>query len=328
MKENKANRVPSLVLEFVAPGAIGFGSDEVPELLARSIEILRQTAVSPESTRLVVTGDFVASVRSRLGDHPSASTYGTERGPGTVGAKTMPQPDGSVDVIVPAWFFNLSASEDSTSARGKMVLRTILHESLHVAMRQNDQSYKPPADLSWRDLNFRNAADSIVDEYRAEAGVALSALEDEVSWSPVEILATLSSNLGEIVAKYQAHLDVQRLSFEVGEECLVAWRLMAYLAAADINDPTRRAVTVDIADELLWQRMAGDSWVSLRDALAQVPPGDQLLPDWEITRAVEEVSGVLIDWLLRLGFDWSDSQFRIMKWYFEDEDFLRAMDAM
>lgn len=316
------------MLQFVDPSTIGVDPQTgvIPDAMWQCLQLLGEVAPASERVRLVVTGNFIQSVQERLGEHPSAEDFDLQRGSGLVAGKTMPEPDGSIDVLLHAGFFSVDVESDEHASAAALAIRTVVHEAHHVAMRQNDQSYETPADQTWRDRNFTSSADSVIDEYRAEAGVAIVLVADESPWSPLEVLAALSKELGEVTASYQEHLDVGKLAFEIGTACLIAWRAMAYIAAADIADPASSPLTAEVLADPMWQRMAAHSWADFRDVLANTQPGRAVMTQPEIAAKVEQLAEILGDWLASIGFVWIGESFKIQPWYFEDDDFKDAMD--
>ena len=80
---------PGLTLEAVAPELIGVDvtSGRVPPLMRWCLSALKEIAPDPGRVRMVVTGDFVASVRDRL--EGLGHLYDLTRGSGFVGGKTI-----------------------------------------------------------------------------------------------------------------------------------------------------------------------------------------------------------------------------------------------
>lgn len=93
-------------------------------------------AVDADRVRLVITGDFVQSVRDRTLSEYYRENYDMERGTGMVGRKTMTLADGSVDVLLHASGFQAPGSEDDRTERENLTRRTTVHEANHVAMEQ------------------------------------------------------------------------------------------------------------------------------------------------------------------------------------------------
>lgn len=324
-----ARDLPTLTLELVDARSVGvdIAAGTAPEAMLRCLEVLHRLAVEPGKVRLIIAGDFVESVRKRTDEGPASDSFDLSRGSGMVAGKTMWQDDGTIDVLLPWWFFNVELDDEHASTAAHLAVRTATHEAQHVAMRQNTQGYVHPDEQAWRDRNFTSAADSILDEYRAEVG-AVALFEDEESpWSPTAILDALSLSLAAVVADYQAHLDVERLAFEVGEACVVAWKALAYVAAVDVHAPNRSPITPEVENDPLWRRLASESWPSFRAALQDSPSGLEVMSAAEIEAKVNHLARVLNDWLTDLGFTWTDERFLIKPWYFEDVDFVAAVET-
>lgn len=327
MTETSSGELPILQLQDVDPRSVRVDPDTgvVSAEMFECLSLLGEISVNPGQVRLVITGDFVGSVQQRLAGDRS-SEFDVERGSGMVAAKTMPGPDGFIDVLVPWWFFDVDREPAQRAESAALVVRTVVHEAHHVAMRQNQQGYKHADAESWRETNLRSAADSVIDEYRAESGVAATLVEEYSPWSPVEVLDALGRDVGKAVASYQEHLDVERLAFETGTACLVGWRALAYIAAVDVADRDRSPVTSEVAEDPLWKRLAANYWDEFRAVLQAVPAGRDIMPQADIALAVETLAVLLGKWLDGLGFTWTDNEFRIQSWYFEDEYFLAAED--
>lgn len=325
MTEASSGEMPILQLRDVDPRLVRVDPDTgvIPGEMFECLSLLGELSVDPGRVRLVITGDFVASVQKRLADGRS-SEFDVERGSGMVAAKTMPGSDGFIDVLVPWWFFNVNQEPAQREESAALVVRTVVHEAHHVAMRQNLQGYEHADDQSWRETNLRSAADSVIDEYRAESGVAATLVEDYSPWSPVEVLDALGRDVGRAVSSYQEHLDIERLVLATGNACLVAWRALAYIAAVDVADDDRSPVTSEVREDVLWKRLAADYWDEFRAVLQIVPPGRDIMTQADIALAVETLAVLFGKWLDGLGFIWTDDQFRIHPWYFEDEYFLAA----
>lgn len=320
--------VVGVVFEAVDPGALNVDIDAatVPPLMLWCVAALSELAPDPARVRLVVTGDFVGSVNARMSGGGAESSFDLARGSGFVGGKTIPMPDGTIDVLLhAAWFVEL----DDVAAReddGQMVKRTLAHEAQHVAMAQNDQGYELPGDLSWRMVNLRAGAESVIDEYRAELGVGPLQREGDARWDGVDVLTALRSDLARVVSDYQEHLVVDRLVHDVGTVSLVGWRTLAYMVAAGrVLPDTEQVPAVTLADPL-WQRMAAGRWDAFVRALEMNASGTIRMERAQIDDAVACLAEVLGDWLLDLGFRWTDSQFLIVDWDLLDPAFIQETE--
>lgn len=320
---------PGLALEAVEPAVIGVdvSNATVPPLMVWCLTALREIAPDSRKARLVVTGDFVGSVQSRL-EGTDRRSYDLTRGSGFVGGKTMPRADGTVDVLVHAGPFAQRGDEVLPDGLDQLIKRTVVHEAQHVAMEQNEQGFRPLQGAGFRTINLTSAAASVIDEYRAELGVPASLRDGDLRWDGTEVTTALRSDLARVVADYQEHLDVGRLVYGVGTVALIAWRSLAYMAAWSRLVPDDDCVTADTLSHPLWQRMVARQWNRFVLCLETIPPGTTVMSRSEIDVAVVGLSEILNAWLLDLGFLWTEaddgnSLFRIVEWDLLDPDFFQ-----
>lgn len=310
----------SLVLEHIPdPALIGVHPDtgEVPVAMGLCVQALSAIAPRPAQARLVVSGDFVRSVRDRLPPEV-AGGYGVRRGSGFVAAKTMPNEDGTVDVLVPSVSF-LTYPDETPEQATLAVLRTVVHEAGHVAMAQRGEVFRPPDDAGWRAGNLLALASEVLAEYRADRGVPATLRKHDAPWNGLEIAKALRADLSRVNASYQQHLDVVVLAQQVGNVTSMAWKTMAFMVAAEAVLPGHPAVEVSTALDPLWQRVAGPHFPALRTALRTAAAGDQPMSPGPLTRSVVAVAEVLGDWLDDLGLvfgttDDGQDVFLIAKW--------------
>lgn len=329
MSEDEPHPTRTVTLESVDPDAIGVDVEAglLPDLLNWCADTLASSVPEPKRASLVVTGDFVSSVRSRLPDSAPAESYGVERGAGIVAGKTMDRGDGTIDVLLPAFFFVTDASDDQKNAAARIASRTLVHEAAHVASIQNQQTYEYAGEPG-RDGDLATLAYEILDEYRAEVAVPLDLRQGELPLDFLSALDTLAEALGRAAAVYQQHHVVPQLVFEVADAASVAWKQMACVAALERLDPQQSSVTDDVRADPRWERMAETRWAAFQQALARSRAGNEVMEANEIALIVEELAATLLLWLEDLGFVWSEDRFDISTWYFEDEHFRRAFAAL
>lgn len=322
-----------LALEAVDPAHLRVDLDTgtVPPLMLWCVAALTQLSPEPSQVRLVVTGDFVGSVRARLGTDDGPVSFDLARGSGFVGGKTMPTPDGRIDVLTHASWFADPDDEPVRQVLEQLTKRTVVHEAQHVAMAQQHQGYVTPDDTGWRMTNLLSAADSVMGEYRAELGVGPGLRQGDLAWNALSVLGSLRSDLARVVADYQVHLDVGRLAYDVGTVGLVAWRSLAYMVAAGRVLADNEPVPVDVMADSLWERMAARRWGEFTEALGAGEPGTVRMERGELDAAIAHLAGVLGDWLGDLGFEWTDSAdgasyFRITHWDLLDPAFVQVDD--
>lgn len=303
------------------------------ELMNFCRETLGTLAARPEEVTLVIAGDFIESVRSRLPDGPYKEAFDVDRGAGMVGAKTMRVGD-EIHVVFPAWLFLDSAwaratlpqdeAEQITSTaafRAKQTRRTVVHEAQHVAMDQAGEDNQDFSDVPWARQNFLTVAHQVIAEYRAELGVPNDLREDYEAAFPVESLDHLREDLRRIATvEYQSHLDVGQLAYDVVQQTQHAWKTLAYVAAA------RRIAGVDLGESFpnemtrtqAWTLMAEPLWATFESLLSRIPSGAVRVDAVELRTWTGELADLLTDWLQTYGFVWRDigsaSEFRIRSW--------------
>lgn len=293
-------------------------------------------APEPQRVKVIITGDFVASVKGRLEDGPHRDAFTLERGTGLVGGKTMRVRD-EIHVLFHDWMFfdkeavialtpadEIQELESRDEWRERHVRRTAVHEGQHVAMMQANEDGVEFAGLGWARKNFLSAAREVIGEYRAELGVPKDLREPAELDFPVEGLVHLRAQLYQIAAiDYQQDLNVDKLAYEVVQCTLNVWKLLAYLAAA------RRVFGIDVGaapdhqvrEHEAWIQMAAQRWDVLESALADFPPGSSVLPDDTMQAGAETIASLLESWLQSIGFTWRDvdvaadrSEFKIASW--------------
>ena len=317
-----------LVLEWADLEAlhVDVEAGTVPELMGWCVAALTELAPDPSHVTLVVTGDFVASVHSRLGPD-RRQAYDLERGSGFVGGKTMLRPDGGLDVLLHAWWFG-EVEEEFRERTAQLVKRTLVHEAQHVAMAQQEREHTI-ADGTGRIMtNLLSGADSVLGEYRAELGVGPTLRDGELVWDALLVLEALRSDLARVVNDYQEHLDVGRLVLDVGTVGLVGWRGLAYMAAAG-RVMGNGQIPAEVTADPLWVRMAARHWDAFAEALAAAEPGTVRMGRDDLDAVVADLAGVLGEWLVDLGFEWTDypggnSLFKVVEWDLLDPAFIRA----
>lgn len=284
-------------------------SGSVPPLIRDCVLVLDLLAVHPSSARLVIADDFVGSVQARLG--ASAAGYTTARATGMVAGKTMQLADGTVDVVLPAWMFDVSADVDADE-RARLVLRTAIHEAGHVAMIQAGEKWTDPGGQRIADRSFRSTANSVIEEYRAELGVY--AVERAGSfggiqfgpqdWDYLELVADFVLKSRAADDAYQVSLDVYTLMQAIGGAAVEMWRVFAYLAAS--LRETDFVLPAGVTEHELWRRIADEHWEQFQSKLSELPPSSQRLEPESLDQITEDLDLILRRWMFALGFDLRD----------------------
>ncbi|MDZ5146297.1 hypothetical protein [Microbacterium testaceum] len=290
-------------------------------------------AVRVEEVTLVIAGDFIKSVKSRLPAGAYRDAFDVDRGAGTVGAKTM-RVGGEIHVIFPAWLFldstwaraTLSPEEaeritSTAESRAGQVRRTVVHEAQHVAMDQAGEDNQDFGNVPWVRQNFLVVAHQVIAEYRAELGVPNNLRESYEADFPVESLDHLREDLRRITTvEYQSHLNVERLAYDVVQQSHHAWKMLAYVAAArriagvGIGEPFPTEMTRTEA----WTLMAEPHWGAFEELLSRIPSGGVRVAAADLSAWTAELADLLVAWLQTYGFVWrdvgADSEFLIESW--------------
>jgi hypothetical protein len=285
-------------------------ANPLPKFLAICVNVASEIAYDPQRAALVITGDFVQSTKSRLGDSEAAKSYGLMRGEGFVGGKTIPQDD-RVVVLLHAEIFERALNFEANPDAAFLFLKTLVHEMNHVSMYQRGESSFSPDRKSWKEDNLTSAASAIIDEYRAELGAINRMPIDQCEWDPGEIYRHLEDDLLRTVTEYQDHRDVNRLAFEVGSHVLIALKPLAYCVA--FETVSGELVSMDLED--LRYSQARDrlpAWFTdYRNLLSGIPSGENDLPRADEQAFVAQLSR-LVDTHLRIfGFNWDEPRFSI-----------------
>lgn len=278
--------------------------------LEECARIVGRASLDPGKAVVVVTGDFVRSVRDRF-PAEIRHHYNSERGDGEVGAKTMVVAD-EVQVIMHEYYFEPQPDPSFDYAlRNKMIARLIRHEAGHVTMEHAGEANGPTID---RDgdarRRFLHIADEVISEYRAELGVALDDRTHVDGFEPEELAAWLRNRLAQVTTvDYQAHLDPRRLAYDVAGALQLAAKQLAPIAAKRVLQGIAPGAAFNAATEADpdWRAMGQPVWVSFAQALDGIPPASERIPQADLDRATVQLADVLHDWLIRLDFNWDDA---------------------
>lgn len=272
--------------------------------------IIADAALDADHAVLIVTGDFVRSVRDRF-PIEIRHHYNSERGEGEVGAKVMAVRN-EIHVIVPDYYFepNPDPSFDY-ELRNRLVTRMLRHEAGHVTMEQAGEASGPTIDRGGAARRrFLHIADEVISEYRAELDVALEYRTAIDGFKPEEIASWLRNTLTQItIVSHQAHLDAERLAYEVSAAMQIAAKQLAPNAA----DRALRGIAPSDAFEAAteadtdWQTMIKPVWASFAGALDGIPPASARVSQSDLERVTARLADVLNGWLLRLNFVWDDA---------------------
>ena len=312
-----------LAVDFCDAEALGVraGADgaTLTDSLLFCLGVTSALALRDSEVVLVITGDFVESVKARLPEGPYRDSYDRTRGAGTVGGKTLVVSD-EVHVLLDAWMF-YDALRDHAEDRGRLARRTASHEACHVAMEQSGEDEVVLDELTWDRQNFVSVAHQVISEYRAELGVPVDLREDyEISLAP-DSLAVLRDDLRRIAAvEYQQHRDVDKLAYDVTQQSHHLWKVLAYLAASRrvFGVPLGEPVPYHPADAENWELMVEAHWTTFEKLLSGIPEGGVRIEEGELDEKRTVLADLLFEWLRTFGFAWTTDQFLIESWHLVD----------
>jgi hypothetical protein len=279
---------------------------EVPPLLsavADGMQIVATRVNDLDRIDLVLTGDFVASVQTRLAGPDGSVEYHAKRGPGMAVAKTIPVGD-RIAIIVPVVWFIDPRGEAMESRR-----RMLSHEALHTALRLRDeQSHDARRRLgvSAAHGTYVACAGVVGEEYRVEAALRAEPpfetnypriLEDSLVFARESFVdaVTLRYPNEPIDRTYDTVMGtVQNLAIQ-----------LAYFAAARSDEAG--VVPGELDDEVgriqHWDRLIGPWWQAIAEALSVFPDASQLCGRQVLDEAVLGLAAVVEQWLRYVGFE-------------------------
>ncbi|MCA1690380.1 MAG: hypothetical protein LC720_08160, partial [Actinobacteria bacterium] len=219
-----------------------------------------------------MTSGFDDAVRRAVIDRTPGPGYTQERDFGFAVAKTISQDDGSIDVIVDAGIFSLTARPGDAA-------RTFEHEGLHIAIDERGESV---AGLRRRRGSSPTAAAAIFasmagvssEEYRVER-VLWQESPDVRADSHLAHFGTIARRTQETICaasfRYERDLDVPVIGRTVSDAFLALATSTAYVAAEIDATGGARDVKVDAG---IYARLLGPRWRDVIEELRCLPPGD------------------------------------------------------
>lgn len=151
----------SLSLDCLDPAVVRVDPSAglVSPLITHCLAVIAAAVPHPGDTRLVISGDFVSSVKDRLAPGPYRDSYSTDRIDGSVGGKTLRLADGTIDIVMPSVVSEAADDEETNEFRAVLAIRTVTHEAQHVAMYQAEEAETDSYDdQPWARQNFLRAA--------------------------------------------------------------------------------------------------------------------------------------------------------------------------
>jgi hypothetical protein len=299
-----------------SPDALRTGIDALAELLASLVD-------RPNDVTLVLPVDVPKAVMRR----DPAVHHAAERGPGTVGGRTMLRRDGGVEVIVDAnSLINSDGSGFKPTAAGlpsvrpdgvRMLRRTVVHEAQHAIMELQGSglgAYRHQS--TWQgapNLQFA-VARKMCDEHRAQwNAVQVIGAAAPTPGDVLDVLCPMGQELAAAVGRFEQSrrepIDIKRLKDDVYAACTPLWTWVAFWAAeyregSEISEISE--VRGEIARLKVWQRYVGPTWQTMARALSQLPVTLAASPDalHQAARRVAVAVGASLEYV---GFRHQDS---------------------
>ena len=296
--------------EYVDTEKLGVRSGVVApdSIIATCAGILHDLVLEPQKVRMVITGDFVQSVRNRMSNAEEAATYDIGRNGGIVGGKTMDQTDGTIDVILQAILFAVAGTVEELDTRRQIAIHTTTHEAQHAVMKQAGEDSADFAHLPFAKQWFAAIAHDIINEYRAEAAVPKSISLTQEGWDCAQVAVNLIESLQSVDRAYQASLDVRALMQGVTSRVGTLWKILGVIATERrLSNGTIAPLPDAVATDPGWEIVVDDNWDALIAILDQVPDATTRIAPNAVSVQVSKLAKLLESWLLDLGFRFEDS---------------------
>jgi hypothetical protein len=286
-------------------------------------ELLAGLVDRPNDVTLVLPVDVPKAVMRR----DPAVHHAAQRGPGTVGGRTMLRRDGGVEVIVDAnSLINSDGSGFKPTAAGlpsvrpdgvRMLRRTVVHEAQHAIMELQGSglgAYRHQS--TWQgapNLQFA-VARKMCDEHRAQwNAVQVIGAAAPTAGDVLDVLCPMGQELAAAVGRFEQSrrepIDIKRLKDDVYAACTPLWTWVAFWAAeyregSEISEISE--VPGEIARLKVWQRYVGPTWQTMARALTRLPVTLAASPDalHQAARRVAVAVGASLEYV---GFRHQDS---------------------
>lgn len=295
------------MLHYRFPVALELDHEAFPDCfdskaLERGYEAMEAIVPSMERVRLQVAPDFTKAVRDAHPDRDYAARYEQDRGEfGSAMAKTIPQDDGVIDVIVDARVL-VSGQDEGVPEQ------TFKHEAYHVAIRQRGECVDFERRDDWDggvEANRLRVAEIACEEFRVELPLCRERPSSHYDSFP-GLLAAVDGQIRRLSRNYQSSAsepdDVAVISNGVGEQFGSLVTASGYVAAA--MEATGKGLPE--IDSNIERRVLGPSGAGVIERLRDLPPADQAADVGEIEAVARDVASKLDSWIADVGFRWDD----------------------
>jgi len=281
---------------------LGDSASLASERMMRIIQIGADCRPDEAPVHFVFTGDFIQSVKTRLGE---GSSYDTQRGANSTIARTMRRDDEGYDIIYDAAFlFSLAQDPPEDIAALDAVLDHVAaHEPQHVAMawtRTDAEHFQDLVTLEPVPRRFRKSMAIVIEEYRCEraankiapsASTRASAFHADIAHFRDSLNASLAICNSDIsTALFIAMTAVSEL-----------WKAMGYLAAEVATVDDGQPPTEPDSSIQGWEPYVGEIWPVVRQILALAPPANEPTTAQHLATVTELLCKAVSYWMPTIG---------------------------
>ncbi len=261
-------------------------------------------------TRIVMTADFIQSVRSRQ-ENPEQD-YTLERGSGLVAGKTMqPNKDGIVDIIFHLYLLTPQEKPDIAAERDLHIEHVGRHEAVHAYLHHlGTESF----DVDRREefgsamREFIAMASEQAEEHLAEyIAIGDSQKENWANAKSIEdALNALEGVLEAELPMTDSGIDYGKAMYMIFSAFHILWKALVFLAAELRKDDTFQELPDDIAQLENWKYYVAPWWNEYLRLLSRIPMS--LDVDTQGTdEVVKDLAKFLQKWAAELGYDFHDT---------------------
>ncbi len=219
--------------------------------------------LDPRTLSLCYTDDFDGAVRRLTG----STTYSSDRGTGTVAAKTIDTKDDSTIII------NAAATQHLDDA---VIERTAAHECGHVLLNRRGEAFKEHDDAAAREWesHLTALASFAVEEYRVEKSLAERGYPPSGACDPAHVAWLLHSTTGDLLELIHdaASTDPLHLCRGVVAQADRISKVLAYSCAYDLDGPYRSLLAKEGEPAAQgWAELIAPSWSLRAELYAGIP---------------------------------------------------------
>jgi hypothetical protein len=289
----------NLILEAVNPDALDI--DLLDRAVAHFAEVLGETH---DDLDIVITGDFVRTIRDRTTSEPERETYTVDRLFGEAFARVMPKLGGGTVAV-----FNAGLVAQGTDE--ELALETFEHEAHHVAIFKrgealNDLRLRKEANLKTAEATFVAIAGITAEEYR----VASAVRGGRGAPSPT-YRTSLDDGLDAFLDAVWKASEKRRWGGSVDDYCrtvMTAFSHLAVLLAYIAAEGEQEDEAEELSSHELWTDSIRSLWPRWVDGLGAIPDARQPAARSDLDARTNELVDVLRDLLQQIGFVLEDEE--------------------